>query len=220
MDQDLLTLLALSVRNMDEEATAAAAEEALSRKIDAITAINEGLVAGMNEAGRLYEEGEYFVPELLLCSDAMYAGLAILRPHIPRESRVSKGKMVIGVVQGDVHDIGKNLVALLCEVADFEVHDLGRDVPPMDFVAKVRDMNADMLCLSTLMSTTMDGMAEVIDLLSRNGLREKVTVMVGGGPVSQSFADRIGADGYAGNAVRAARLAEQLWFQRTEACAR
>lgn len=213
MRRDLLTRLALSVRNMDEEATRAVAREALIHKIDAVTAINEGLVVGMNEAGRLYEAGEYFVPELLLCSDAMVAGLEILRPHIPHESSLGKAKVVIGVVRGDVHDIGKNLVALMCEVAGFEVYDLGKDVPPAAFIAKVREVNADMLCLSTLMSTTMDGMADVIELLNRNDLREKVIVMVGGGPVSQSFADCIGADGFAENAIRAARVAKKLLFQ-------
>lgn len=214
MHGDLLSRLALSVCSMDEEATRAVAREVLTHKIDALTAMNEGLGAGMNEAGRRYEAGEYFVPELLLCSDAMVAGLEILRPHLPREGIPGKAKVVIGVVQGDVHDIGKNLVALTCEVAGFEVCDLGKDVPPEAFVAKVREVNADLLCLSTMMSTTMDGMADVIELLTRTNLREKVVVMVGGGPVSRSFADCIGADGYAENAIRAARLAKELLLQR------
>jgi methylmalonyl-CoA mutase cobalamin-binding domain/chain len=147
----------------------------------------------------------------------MYAGLDILRPHITRESSLHKARVVIGVIRGDVHDIGKNLVALMCEAAGFEIYDLGRDVPAEDFIAKVREVNADMVCVSTLMSTTMDGMAEVVELLNGNGLREKVTVMVGGGPISQAFADRIGADGYAGNAISAARLAKKLLLQRGEA---
>lgn len=208
MHGDLLSRLALSVCSMDEEATRAVAREVLTHKIDALTAMNEGLSAGMNEAG------EYFVPELLLCSDAMVAGLEILRPHLPRESILGKAKVVIGVVRGDVHDIGKNLVALTCEVAGFEVCNLGKDVPPEAFVAKVREVNADLLCLSTMMSTTMDGMADVIELLTRTNLREKVVVIVGGGPVSRSFADCIGADGYAENAIRAARLAKELLLQR------
>lgn len=208
MHGDLLSRLALSVCSMDEEATRAVAREVLTHKIDALTAMNEGLGAGMNEAG------EYFVPELLLCSDAMVAGLEILRPHLPRESILGKAKVVIGVVRGDVHDIGKNLVALTCEVAGFEVCNLGKDVPPEAFVAKVREVNADLLCLSTMMSTTMDGMADVIELLTRTNLREKVVVIVGGGPVSRSFADCIGADGYAENAIRAARLAKELLLQR------
>ena len=210
MRQDLLNQLAMGVRDMEEDATRAAAEDALANRIDAVSAVNEGLVAGMKEAGRLYEAGEYFVPELLLCSDAMHAGLDVLRPHITREGRSNGAKMVIGVIRGDVHDIGKNLVALMCEVAGFEVYDLGKDVSPENFVAKVGDVNAGIVCLSTLMSTTMDGMAEVIGLLAGNGLREEVTVMVGGGPVSQTFADRIGADGYAADAINAARLAGQL----------
>jgi len=215
--QDLLSRLALSVRNMDEDTTIAVAREALAAKIDAVTAITEGLAAGLNQAGQLYEEGEYFIPELLLCSDAMYAGLEILRPHISRESSPDRAKMVIGVVQGDVHDIGKNLVALMSEMAGFELHDLGKDVAPEDFIARIDEVHADIVCLSTLMSTTMDGMADVIGLLNKNNLRERVAVMVGGGPVSQSFADRIGADGYAENATRAARLAKKLLLQRRAA---
>lgn len=214
MRQDLLNRLAAGVRDMDEEATREAAEEALANKVDPVAAGNEGLVAGMKEAGRLYEAGEYFVPELLLCSDAMYAGLDVLRPHITRKSRRERAGVVIGVIRGDVHDIGKNLVALMCEVAGFEVYDLGRDVSPERFLAGVREVDAVMVCLSTLMSTTMDGMAEVIDLLEKNDLREKVAVMVGGGPVSRAFADRIGADGYAANAIDAARLAGKLLRQR------
>lgn len=217
MREDLLNRLALSVRNMDQEATRAAARDALINRVDAVTAINEGLAAGMNEAARLYEEGEYFISELLLCSDAMYAGLDILRPDITRKSCLHKARVVIGVIRGDVHDIGKNLVALMCEAAGFEMYDLGRDVPAEDFIAKVREVNADMVCVSTLMSTTMDAIPEVIELLNGNGLREKVTVMVGGGPLSQAFADRIGADGYAGNAISAARLAKKLLLQRGKA---
>lgn len=141
----------------------------------------------------------------------------ISRPRITRDSSVGKARVVIGVIQGDVHDIGKNLVALMCEVAGFQVYDLGIDVSPDDFIAKVREVNADVVCLSTLLLTAMAGMADVIELLNRNDLREKVTVMVGGGPVSQTFADRIGADGYAGNAISAARLVKKMLLQRAEA---
>ena len=213
-NQEILDRLARGVRDMDEELTVAAAQEALQNNIGALQAINEGLVTGMNEAGSLYNAEEYFVPELLMCSDAMYAGLDILTPHIERSIQESKAKVVIGVIEGDTHDIGKNLVKLMLEVGGFEIYDLGRDVPLADFVAKVKEVKADILGLSTLMSTTMEGMAEVIDLLKRAGLREQVAVMVGGGPISQAFADRIGADGYSENAIGAVKVARQLVAQK------
>lgn len=208
--QEILDRLAAGVREMDEDLAKQAARQALASGMNALNAINNGLVTGMNQAGKLYEEEEYFVPELLLCSDAMYAGLDILAPHVERESSADKFKVVIGVMEGDTHDIGKNLVKLMMEVGDFEMHDLGRDVPPAAFVAKVKETGADILCLSTLMSTTMDRMTDVIELLKAEGLRGQVRVLVGGGPISQAFADRIGADGYAENAVGAARLAQQM----------
>jgi len=199
---------------MDEELVVKAAGDALENKMEALTAINEGLIRGMNEAGRLYDEEEYFVPELLLCSDAMYAGLNILSPHVMRSDEKSKVRVVIGVMEGDTHDIGKNLVKLMLDVEGFEIYDLGRDVPLAYFVSKAKEVDARLLCLSTLMSTTMDGMSAVINLLKEEGLREKVTVLVGGGPVSQSFAARIGADGYAENATKAVRLAKKLLSQK------
>ena len=209
-EQELLNRLAAGVRDMDEDLAVEASHEALKNGMDALTAINLGLVAGMNQAGRLYEEEDYFVPELLLCSDAMYAGLDILGPHVKKQADTQKYKMVIGVVEGDTHDIGKNLVKLMMEVADFEMHDLGRDVPPAAFVDKVKETGAEIVCLSTLMSTTMDRMGDVIELLKREGLREQVTVLVGGGPISQAFADRIGADGYSENAVGAVKLVKDM----------
>ncbi len=211
---NILDRLARGVRDMDEELAAGAAREALENDMEALTAINEGLVKGMNEAGRLYEEEEYFVPELLLCSDAMYAGLNILSPYIQRCDEKEKARVVIGVVEGDTHDIGKNLVRLMLDVEGFETFDLGRDVPLADFVSKAKEVDAQVICLSTLMSTTMDGMSRVIDLLKKEGLRDKITVLVGGGPISRSFAESIGADGYAENATKAVRLAKRLLSQK------
>lgn len=209
-EQAILNRLAAGVRDMDEDLAVEASHEALKNGLDAFTAINLGLVTGMNQAGQLYEEEEYFVPELLLCSDAMYAGLDILGPHVIKQAEKQKCQIVIGVVEGDTHDIGKNLVKLMMEVADFQMHDLGRDVPPAAFVDKVKETGADIVCLSTLMSTTMDRMEDVIELLKREGLREQITVLVGGGPISQAFADRIGADGYSENAIGAVRLVKEI----------
>ncbi len=217
-NQNILDRLARGVKDMDEELAAEAAREALDNDIEALTAINEGLVKGMNEAGRLYEEEEYFVPELLLCSDAMYAGMNILSPHLQRCDEKGKVSVVIGVVEGDTHDIGKNLVKLMLDVEGFEIFDLGRDVPLADFVSKAKEVDAQVICLSTLMSTTMDGMSRVIDLLKKEGLRDKITVLVGGGPISQSFAASIGADGYAENATKAVRLVKRLLSQNRSGC--
>ncbi|MDK2854956.1 MAG: dimethylamine corrinoid protein [Bacillota bacterium] len=208
--EGLLKAIANSVLSMDEEATAERTQEALAAGIDPLVIINEGLVAGMNQAGKLFEENEYFVPELLLCSDAMYAGLSVVTPHIEREENLYLGSVVIGVVEGDTHDIGKNLVKVMLEASGFSVHDLGRNVPAKAFVEKVREVNADLLCLSTLMTTTMGEMKKVIDLLEKENLRGRVKVLVGGAPISPSFASSIGADGYGENAARAVRVAKEM----------
>ncbi|MBI5444981.1 MAG: corrinoid protein [Deltaproteobacteria bacterium] len=206
-----------AVLEMDEERATALAERAVAESVDAYDAIDRGLVHGMMRASRLFEEEEYFIPELLLCSDAMYAGLRILQPHLRREGRQAKRKVLIGVVQGDTHDIGKNLVRIMLDASGFEVIDLGRDVPPGRFVETAVVEGADLVALSTLMTTTMEAMAEVIRLLRAEGLRDRFQVIVGGGPVSQGFADRIGADGYAPNAAEAVRLVQRLLVQAAEA---
>ena len=206
----LFKALSDSVVNMEEDQTRALATRVVAEHVDAYTAIEEGLVDGMNRAGRLFETEEYFIPELLLCSDAMYAGLDILRPHIRRDASSVRPKIVIGVVEGDTHDIGKNLVKIMLEASGFEIVDLGRDIPPQRFVDEAVRIQARVIALSTLMTTTMEGMAEVIRLLQKAGLRERVKVIIGGGPISQSFADRIGADGYASGAPGAVKLVKQL----------
>ena len=213
---DIINRLIIGVRDMEEEMTVRTAHEALLNKIDPLRAINEGLVVGMNHAGLLYEKGEYFVPELLLCSDALYAGLDILSPQIQQDAIQTKTKVVIGVVEGDVHDIGKNLVKVMLEVSGFDVYDLGRDVPLDAFINKTLEVKAELLCMSTLMSTTMDGMAMVIRGLEKEGVRDSVKVMVGGGPISQSFADKIGADGYSKSATSAVKMARHLMMIETE----
>ncbi|ADL07475.1 corrinoid protein [Thermosediminibacter oceani] len=206
----LLKAVADSVLNMDEEGAAKYSKEALDAGIDPMAIINEGLIVGMNQAGKLFEENQYFVPELLLCSDAMYAGLNVVTPHIKKEENLYLGSVVIGVVEGDTHDIGKNLVKVMLEASGFRVYDLGRDVPAKAFVDKVREVKADLLCLSTLMTSTMDEMKKVIDLLEKENMRERVKVLVGGGPISSSFARSIGADGYGENATGAVRMAKKL----------
>ena len=140
----------------------------------------------------------------------MYAGLDVLRPYLPEEGESQKVKGVIGVVEGDTHDIGKNLVRIMFETAGFEMYDLGRDVALKDFVKKVKETKAKLLCMSTLMTTTMGGMETVINMLKEEGIRNEVTVMVGGSPISQKYANDIGADGYSSNAVEAVKVAKEL----------
>jgi dimethylamine corrinoid protein len=208
--EEILKDLADGVLNLDEDLAVKAAHETLESGLDPYDAITNGLVLGMNRAGQLYDEEEYFVPELLLCSDAMYAALEILQPHLRKEDAPARLKCVIGVVEGDTHDIGKNLVRIMLDVGGFEMHDLGRNVPLAAFVEKAKEVDADLICLSTLMTTTMDGMATVIEMLKEEGIRERFKVLIGGGPISQAFADKIGADGYADNAASAVQVAREV----------
>lgn len=208
--EELLKRLSDGVLDMEEEDVAEAAREYLESGYPALDGIMEGLIDGMNRAGQLFEEEEYFVTDILLCSDAMYAGLDVLKPHLPTESEDNKKKVVIGVVEGDTHDIGKNLVKIMLETAGFEMIDLGRDVPLQKFVDSAKEEGAELVCMSTLMTTTMAGMETVIHLLEEAGIRDQVKVMIGGGPISQKFADKIGADGYSQNAVEAVNLAKRL----------
>lgn len=208
--EELLKRLSDGVLDMEEDDVAEAAQEYLDTGYPAFDGIMEGLVDGMNRASQLYEEEEYFVTDVLLCSDAMYAGLDILRPHLPEVSNDDKITGIIGVVEGDTHDIGKNLVKIMLETAGFNMIDLGRDVPLTRFVEAAKEENADFICMSTLMTTTMSGMETVINLLLEAGIRDRVKVMIGGGPISQKYADRIGADGYSQNAVEAVKLAKRL----------
>jgi len=187
------------------------ANEYIESGYPALDGIMEGLVDGMNKASDLYDEEEYFVTDLLLCSDAMYSGIDILKPHLPvEENKGKKIKIVIGVVEGDTHDIGKNLVKIMLDTAGFEMYDLGRDVPLDNFVDKAIEVEASFICMSTLMTTTMDGMRIVIEKLKERGIRDNIKVMIGGSPISQKYANEIGADGYSANAVGAVKLAKKL----------
>jgi corrinoid protein of di/trimethylamine methyltransferase len=208
--EELFRALSDAVVGMDEEKTRQLSNLAVEQGIDAYTTIEQGLVDGMNRAGQLFETEEYFIPELLLCSDAMYIGLDILRPHLKRADSGPRPKIVIGVVEGDTHDIGKNLVKIMLEASGYELVDLGRDIPPQRFLDEAIKADAKVIALSTLMTTTMDAMADVIKLLQASNLRSRFKVIVGGGPISQSFADRIGADGYAAGAPATVKLVKTL----------
>lgn len=209
--QVLLRQLSDCVVNMEDERVVDVSRAYVDEGHPALEGILEGLVDGMNRAGALYEEEEYFVSDLLLCSDAMYAGLAELKPHLPEsEKKARKVRAVIGVVEGDTHDIGKNLVKIMMETAGFEMYDLGRDVPVDAFVAKAKEVGASLICLSTLMTTTMTNMGRIVALLEKENMRDSVKVIIGGAPVSPAFAKKIGADAYADNAVGAVGVAKQL----------
>lgn len=206
---ELLKKMAKAVVEMDGDLTVDLAKKYVDRQYDVYEAIKMGLARGMDRAGQLYEEEEYYIPELLMCSEAMYSGLEVLRPQLEQRECSEKSKIVIGVVEGDTHDIGKNLVKIMLETSGFETVDLGRDIPPIDFVEKAKEVGADLIALSTLMTTTMDGMEEVCRILKEQGLEDSIKVMVGGGPISKSFADKIGAY-YSEDAAKAARLAQKL----------
>jgi corrinoid protein of di/trimethylamine methyltransferase len=195
-----------SVVDMDEDAAVENAGVVIDEGYDAYDAIENGLSKGMEAVSKLYDDEEYFIPEMLLCSDAMYAGINVLKPHIKTAGQGKKTTIVIGVVEGDTHDIGKNLVKIMLESAGFIIEDLGRDVPPAKFVEKAKEKNAEIIALSALMTTAMNGMKEVIDLLEAEHMRKQVKVIIGGGPVSQAFAAKIGADAYGANAAHAIEI--------------
>lgn len=199
--KELLGKLKNAVIQYDEDTAKEAAQEALDVGMEANDAIFNGLVSGMEEVGRLFEAQEYFVPELLMCADALYAGLEILKPHVKQLDLGVKGSVVIGTVEGDVHDIGKNIVKMMFDVAGFTVYDLGRDVPLDKFVEEQMRTDSDLVCLSAMMTTTMTGMKKVIEDLRKKN--PNVKIMIGGAPVSQDVASKYGADGYAKDANNA-----------------
>jgi len=186
------------------------AQKALEQNIPPARILNEGLIAAMTEVGRRFEEGDYYVPEMLIAARAMQAGLAVLKPHLLQEDIKSSGKVAMGTVSGDLHDIGKNLVVMMLEGAGFEVTDLGTDVPVEKFVEAVRSGKADIIGMSALLTTTMSNMKTTVESLVEAGLREKVKIIIGGAPVTDEYAKSIGADGYAPDASRAVALAKTL----------
>lgn len=185
-------------------------ELAINSGMTAEEILNQAMIEAMAEAGSLFEEGEFFVPELLVAARAMQSGMELLKPLLTRDNVKAKGIVLAGTVKGDLHDIGKNLVCMMLEGSGFEVIDLGSDVDPQVFVQTVQEKKVDIVAMSALLTTTMVNMKTTIDALSSAGVRGKVKVMVGGAPVSQDFASKIGADGYSADANQAVRLAQSL----------
>lgn len=189
-------------------------QQALDEGEDLKKILNEGLLGGMMIIGEKFKNNEVFVPEVLVAARAMNAGIEILEPKLVEIGNEPVGVAVIGTVKGDLHDIGKNLVTMMLKGAGFEVHDIGIDVETEAFIDKAEEVNADVICMSALLTTTMPNMKVVIDALAEKGLREKYIVMVGGAPVNQSFADQIGADYYTPDAATAAEVAKKAVLEK------
>lgn len=206
----MLNEVANGVQACDVERVKSAVERALQGNIDPLEVINDGLIAGMNVVGKKFREGEMFVPEVLMAAESMRAGMEIIKPKLMGKEIPTIGTAVVGTVEGDLHDIGKNLVIMMLEIAGFKVIDLGIDVAPDEFVKAAKENNAVLVGMSALLTTTMMKMKDTIDALEKAGTRKGVKVIVGGAPVSQDFADDIGADGYAPDAASAAELAKKL----------
>ncbi|MGD2252509.1 MAG: corrinoid protein [Anaerolineales bacterium] len=212
MPQDILNQLTQSLIDGQPDMTLELTQGAIQAGIEPMAIIDDGLVPGMDVVGQKFADGEFFLPHLVIAGSAMQKAMALLQPELEkRQQSVTRyGKVVIGTVKGDIHEIGKMLVAILLSVSGFEVHDLGVDVATEDFVSKVKETGATMVGLSALLTTTMTFQREVIEALAEADLRGQVKVMVGGAPVSQAWADSIGADGYAEDAKAAVALAKHL----------
>jgi len=208
----IIERLRQAVLNYDQEAARTAAEEAVKARIDIVEAIEKGLATGIKEVGEKFQNGEVFLPHVVMAADAMTEGAKILQGSLSAEelAKVRKGTVVIATVEGDLHDLGKNVVAMMLKANGFDVIDLGKDVRSDVVINKAKEVNADIIGLSSLMSTTRPYQRELIEELNRLRLRERFMVMVGGGPVHKAWADEIGADGYGYNAAEAVKEAARL----------
>jgi 5-methyltetrahydrofolate--homocysteine methyltransferase len=204
-----LTGIYQSVIDGDAAQVQAGVQAALSQGVQADVVLQQGLIAAMEEVGKRFEEGEFFVPEMLIAARAMQGGLSLLKPHLVESGVKSAGIVAIGTVKGDLHDIGKNLVAMMLEGAGFEVHDLGVDVDPQAFVKAVEE-GAQVIGMSALLTTTMSNMQNTLKALHAAGMRQQVKVLIGGAPVTDAYAQQIGADAYAADASSAVRMVHQL----------
>lgn len=212
MSDELFQSMAQSIIDGDPDLAAELARKAIEQGIDPLEAINKGFVPGVDYVGEQYEKGEMFLPDLVLAGEAMKAAVAVLEPEITRRGgqRQTMGTVVIGTVEGDIHEIGKTLVATMLSVGGFKVYDLGVDVPVATFVEKAREVNADIVGMSALLTTTMVRQRDVIEALEDAGLRSRVKVIVGGAPVTRAWAEEIGADGYSEDAIGAVAIAKRL----------
>ena len=212
MSRELVDAMRQSIVDGDADRSSALAEQALAQGVAPLAAIDEGFVPGITYVGEQFAAGEMFLPDMMLAARAMQRAVDVLEPEMKRQAteRHVLGRVVIGTVKGDIHEIGKNLVAMMLTASGFEVHDLGVDVAPERFVEAAREARADIVGVSALLTTTMTGQRTVVEALAAAGLRPGVKVMVGGAPVTRAWADEIGADGYGEDAVGAVTLARQL----------
>lgn len=210
--EEILARMGKAIIEGNKDEAEALAKEALEEKMDLIEVIEKGYVPGIQKVGDLWEEGEYFLPELITSAECMKSAMNILQPEMERAQiqAQSKGKVVIGTVEGDIHDIGKNLVSSMLSANGFEVHDLGADVKLEQFIEKAEKVDANFICLSALLTTTMLGQKRVVEIMKEKGLSGRIKVLVGGAPVNQKWADDIGADGYGGNAMVAVKVAQKI----------
>lgn len=202
--------LGAAVIGGDAQSVAKIVQSNLDQGNPAAEILNRGLIAAMDIVGERMENADIFIPEVLMAAQAMGAGVEILKPLLPAEEAGATGQVIIGTVKGDLHDIGKNLVAMMIESCGLEVHNLGVDIAPEDFVKTIKATNAGIICLSALLTTTMPMMKQTIEAIVESGLRDQVKVLIGGAPVTQAFADEIGADGFAPDAGSAAKLVKAL----------
>ncbi|MFQ6080525.1 MAG: corrinoid protein [Candidatus Bathyarchaeia archaeon] len=216
-EEELFKRLREAVIAGDEKAVIKVAKEVIEKGLDPLEAIERGLSAGAIVLGEKFDKLEIYLPELLVAAEAMKAGLDILLPKIPEERALEKGTVVIGTVKGDIHDIGKNILAALLRAHGFDVHDLGADIPTSKFIEKAEEVRADIIALSALMTSTIGGQKDVIDYLKDIGKKEKFLIMVGGGATTQEWAEEIGADGYAETASEAVMVALRLIERRRSA---
>ena len=210
--EELLKKMEKAIVEGDKDEAEALAKEAIKERMDLNEVIDKGYVSGIQKVGDLWEKGEYFLPELITSAECMKGAMSVLQPELEKAqiSAKSKGKVVIGTVEGDIHDIGKNLVASMLAANGFQVVDLGADVKLEEFIEKAEEENADFICLSALLTTTMLGQKKVIELLKEKNLAGRFKVLVGGAPVNQKWADDIGAEGYGENAMIAVKVAKKL----------
>ncbi len=208
--ENILAVIHQGVMEGDMALTQEKVQEAIDAGVEPGVILQDSLILAMGEVGKLFEEGEYFVPEMLIAARAMKAGLALLRPLLVAADVKPAGKVAAGTVKGDLHDIGKNLVCMMLEGAGFEIVDLGVDVPPEKFIDAVVNQGVDIVAMSALLTTTMPNMKSTLEAIKAAGVRDKVKVMVGGAPVTDAYAKEIGADGYAADASRAVTLAKSL----------
>ena len=194
---EILKYIAESLQNGDDRKTAEMTAKAIEAAIPAKRILDDGLIAGMTMVGKKFKAHEIFLPDVLLAARAMYAGLELLKPQLLKDKVPTVGKVVIGTVQGDMHDIGKNLVGIMLKGAGFEIIDLGHDVPPEKFIDTALNEGASVIGMSALLTTTMPNMKQVVDLIKQRGLQDKIKTIIGGAPVSDDFAREIGADAYA-----------------------